>query len=549
MKRLIALATILVACADSNRDPSLTSGQQAVRDGAHDRSNFELVGSNTLFNRGMNAALAIFDHFAYVGNRTDGSSSCGDLNGTGPIAPVLPPTNPDGTCTHVHPGILIVDVADPTQPLVVGEIPAEIAAPNAAGQPVGVTSRELRVWPDKKLLIELTFRCSRVIHACPRGNDTTFPFEYKFFDLSDPVNPQLIHRHVTKTAAGLPIKPHEFFLWVDPQDNDRALLIESTPGVSVDPNVPNLVVEDISDVPNGGEVELVAQGNWNQLFPNAAVPANYDFDLSLHSMTPTPDGKTTYLAYLRGGMLVLDTSDVANNVSPGTVISLNDKLLTPIANRPTWGAGNHCTGGTALGCSESHSAVPVPGRPFEINIDEVYGTFTTSSFGWPWGWMRIIDVHDPVHPQIVSEYKIFQNTEAFQAQGIDAATQSFTSYSTHNPNVLKHLVIDSWHSGGLQAVDIASTAHPMTAGFFSPVPLPSVALEDPALSRGPNKVVVWSFPIIKDGLIYVVDIRNGLFVLRYHGPHHGEVDQIGFLEANSNLGDAFRIANAEDEDD
>ncbi len=36
-----------------------------------------------------------------------------------------------------------------------------------------------------------------------------------------------------------------------------------------------------------------------------------------------------------------------------------------------------------------------------------------------------------------------------------------------------------------------------------------------ALSRGPNKVVMWSFPIIKDGLIYVVDIRNGLLVLRY----------------------------------
>src|SRR5713101_7321021 len=80
--------------------------------------NFQLVGSNTLFNRGMNAALAIFDHFLYVGNRSDGSNSCGDLNGSGPIAPVLTPTNPDGTCTHVHPGILIVDIEDPENPTV-----------------------------------------------------------------------------------------------------------------------------------------------------------------------------------------------------------------------------------------------------------------------------------------------------------------------------------------------------------------------------------------------------------------------------------------------
>jgi hypothetical protein len=69
-----------------------------------------------------------------------------------------------------------------------------------------------------------------------------------------------------------------------------------------------------------------------------------------------------------------------------------------------------------------------------------------------------------------------------------------------------------------------------------------VALEDPALSRGPNKVVMWSFPIIRNGLIYVIDVRNGLYVLRYRGPHHDSVDQIAFLEGNSNLGDAPRLA-------
>jgi hypothetical protein len=71
-----------------------------------------------------------------------------------------------------------------------------------------------------------------------------------------------------------------------------------------------------------------------------------------------------------------------------------------------------------------------------------------------------------------------------------------------------------------------------------------VAIEDPALSRGPNKVVMWSYPIIRDGLIYVADIRNGLYVLRYSGPHAGEVDTLRFLEGNSNLGDATRIDNS-----
>jgi hypothetical protein len=53
---------------------------------------------------------------------------------------------------------------------------------------------------------------------------------------------------------------------------------------------------------------------------------------------------------------------------------------------------------------------------------------------------------------------------------------------------------------------------------------------------------MWSYPIIRDGLIYVIDIRNGLYILRYTGPHAGEVASIRFLEGNSNLGDAVRLA-------
>src|SRR5260221_539626 len=51
-------------------------------------SNFVLVGQNPLFNRGMNAALAIFDHFVYIGNRTDGSSTCGVGDPRGPGTPI-----------------------------------------------------------------------------------------------------------------------------------------------------------------------------------------------------------------------------------------------------------------------------------------------------------------------------------------------------------------------------------------------------------------------------------------------------------------------------
>ncbi len=505
-----ALACVVVALAA----PLSVLGDTTVASGGATpgtASNFTLVGHNPLFARGMNAALAIYGNHVYVGNRTDGSAG------------------------HVHPGILIVDISNPASPTVVGEI-----GPPNAGQ-VGITTRELRVWPQKKLLIVMKFRCSSVIHACPPGNDTTFPFRIDFYDLSDPIHPSFIGSHVTRSSAGTAIKPHEFFLWIDPKNADRALIWESTPTSSVNPARPNLVIEDISAVPSGGPVRLVAEGNWNQFFPGAAIAANYDFDLALHSMTPRVDGTRTYLAYLRGGFGILDTSKVANDEVPaGTVESLNDDLLTPVPF-PTWGTGPHCPGHTAEGCAESHSAVPLPGRPFAITIDEVYGTFTASSFGWPWGWARLWNVAQPRRPHIIGEYKLPQNTPAYTPA---PGENEFTSYSSHNPTALRNLVLDSWHSGGLQAIDVEDPGLPMQGGWFSPAPLPAVATEDPALSRGPNKVVIWSFPIVRDGLIYVVDIRNGLYVLRYTGPHADEVAGISFLEGNSNLGDALRIAKS-----
>src|SRR5215472_13680554 len=115
-------------------------------------SNFELIGHNSLFNRGMNAAAAIFGNYMYVGNRTDASNTC-----------------PDGTttCPHPHPGILILNIADPANPTVVGEI-----GPPFAGN-VGITTRELRVWPQKKLLVVMTFRVSNAIEYFAPETDST----------------------------------------------------------------------------------------------------------------------------------------------------------------------------------------------------------------------------------------------------------------------------------------------------------------------------------------------------------------------------------------
>jgi hypothetical protein len=466
--------------------------------------NFELVGHEPLFDRGMNAALAVHGDFVYVGNRTDGSMRCGLGD------PRREETGID-SCPHPNPGVLVVDASDPSDPTVVNEI-----GPPFAGNP-GETTRELRAWSAKDLLIVESFQCSTFIHSCD-GTPTVPAF--RFYDVSDPAEPEFISEWTPRQANNLTRTPHEFHLWVDPEDPDRALLWISTPTTSTNPDNANLLIADISDVPSGGSPVLVAQGNWTQFFPTTN-------NVALHSMFPRADGMTTHLAYLSGFFLVLDTSDVATgNLPDGEVLSLNDKLLTPVENRPTWDNPN-----------PGHSAVPFPGRPWSFVTDEVYGTFTAPDFGCPWGWARSIGIHRPDRPRVFGEYRIAENSCPAPTQ----ADQERASYASHNPTLLRKWAFVAWHSGGLQAIDIRNPRKMTQAGWFSPVPLESVANEDPALSMGTNKVVMWSFPVIKDGLIYVIDLRNGLYILRYSGKGANEVAAISFLEGNSNLGDAVAL--------
>lgn len=474
--------------------------------------NVELVGHEPLFNRGMNAAPALFDEedVIYIGNRTDGSSTCGFGD---------PRRDEDGvdTCKHPNPGILVVDVSDPTDPSVVNEI-----GPPHAGLP-SETTRELRVWPERKLLMSLNFRCNPIIHACDGGSVTP---TYRFFDLSDPTDPQFLSEWVPRQADGTIRTPHEFYLWEDPSDADRALLWMSMPALSTNPDDAQMMIADISAVPDGDDPALVAQGNWNQLFPGSEDPDNFDRNLALHSMTPRPDGKETHLAYLSGHFLVLDTTEVVRDAEPGTVIDLNDNLLTPPENRPTWPNPN-----------PAHSAVPFPGRPFSFVTDEVYGTFTRSNFGCPYGWVHNIQIGDPAEPEVIGEYRIAENSCPAPSQG----DQERSSFGSHNPTLTRRLGLVTWHSGGFQAINIQNPAEPRQAGWFTPEPLAEVANEDPALSADGSEIVMWSFPIVDDGVIYAVDIRNGLYVLEYDGPHADDVRTLDFLEGNSNLGDALRL--------
>ena len=493
-RRVLGVVLSALAAAVAGVAP-VTAGTVPVQ--AADASNFQLVGHNDLYARGMNAASAIYDHYMFVGNRTDAA----------------------GIHALAHPGVLIVNIANPANPTIAGEIaqPADIAA--------GYTSRELRVWPEQKMLVVIYFGCSAILHACVAGTDAGLqPLQrMAFFDLSgNPANPRLVATYKPSTT------PHEMYLWIDPIHSGRALMYWTSPNN----NVHALVVTDLS--------------HWKQgVFPEVAtftadpdfVAAHVDgtaYDLRLHSLSISPDGSRGYLAYLGGGFMVIDTSDLANAVTTPHI-----RLVTPVVNRDFWDNQG------------AHSAVIIPGTHYVLTTEEIYGKlligtqlFGPALSGCPWGWARIIDVADETHPKVVAEYKTAAN-DATSCGSVSPIINNFGSFASHNPSIIGDLGFIDWHSSGLQAIDLADPLHPKSAGHFSPTPLLAVVQEDPALNTGPlaqNKVTAWSYPIIKNGLIYIVDIRNGVYVLRYTGPRASEVAAIRQFEGNSNVGDGATLS-------
>jgi hypothetical protein len=409
----------------------------------------EIVGHHDLDARGMSSAIAIADDVVYVGSRID------------------------------NRGILILDLADPTTPVKLGEIPGV----------EGMSSRELRAVPEQNLLVVLSLRCDPMLHGCSTTGGG--PEVIELYDIANRTAPVLTASYEIEGSRIFPRGPHEFYLR---RDGDRTLVYVAAPPAS-----PSLEVIDVTDKTNP-----VTFATWDPRDEGLAGDGGAD-DL-LHSVSVSLDGSKLFLSHQLSGLLVGDLTAL-----PAIT------LMTPPANALDF---------SPPGMIGPHSAVEVPGRNLLVVTEEVYpppyGT------GCPWGTMRIADVADPLAPVLVGEYGLPENDPALCTTAFDRI-----AYTAHNATATANLAFVTWYAGGLQVIDLADPTLPEQLVELRPEPLPAVGIEDPALGGVP--VEMWSYPIIKDGLIYVVDSRNGLYVLRYTGPHAEEVEAEDFLEGNSNL--------------
>jgi hypothetical protein len=199
----------------------------------------------------------------------------------------------------------------------------------------------------------------------------------------------------------------------------------------------------------------------------------------LHSISLADDGRRAYIAYWSGGLLIADTTDLAMGLSHPQI-----RLLGKLAYAPM----------------STHSAVRIPGRSLLALTDEIYAC--------PFGWLHVVDSADPAQPRIAGEFRLPENRATPCAGG---------TWTAHNPLPLRDLLLLTWYDAGLLAIDTSDAAHPRLGAQFR--------------VEGER---FWSYPIIRDGLIYVASIEGGLYILAYDGPRAEEVGSVAFAEGNAN---------------
>jgi hypothetical protein len=253
-------------------------------------------------------------------------------------------------------------------------------------------------------------------------------------------------------------------------------------------------------------------GGYDPIAEGGLPAANGDPNYLLASVGASDDGRTAYLSYQTAGLFAIDLTQVVDeNVSPQIF------MLTPASHSLRWAP-------PGIG---PHAATPVPGRKLLAATEEILPDELETNC--PWGHLRLVDISDPMTPAVAGELWLPE-----QYPGLCAGWPAQTVYTASAVTATENLALVTWYDGGLQLIDIADAEHPFQVAEFRPRPIPEVEAIDPVF--GGSAVEVWGYPIIQDGLIYVVDVRNGLYILRYDGWRDGEINERRLLEGNSNLG-------------
>lgn len=361
-------------------------------------------------------------------------------------------------------GVKVVDISDPTNPVLVTTIPSH---DDTRANDVKVAQINTQFF-EGDLLAHSDETC---------GPDGIWGFH--LFDVSAPTNPI----HLSRFATG-PV--HNLWLY---QKGNRAFVLLAVPVSEVfgalfgvpasdfqivevtDPTNPQLVGEwtigrdaglafgspvfaDIPGLPPGSDCT-----------PPPGTPElcrGEDFPgVLLHDVWANQNGTVAYLSYWDAGVILLDISDPTNP----TLIGRGVEPETFNSDE-----GN------------AHAAVPARGGNLTLVTDE---DFTAG----PWGFLRVFDTTDPTNPVQIGAFANENALNAPPPEGI---------FSIHNVVVRGNSAYLSWYTDGVRVVDISQPNVPREVASFT--------VGDPSL--------FWGVYLDRE-LIFGSDMFNGLYILKH----------------------------------
>ena len=509
--------------SDHGNHPARTPPVDEIPEGGLAR-NFELVGHVPLMDdhqyrdleplgipRGSNGDITVAGDYVYVGSFVG------------------------------HQPPLIVDVSDPSNPDVVGPVPD--AVPGVGNGIEGIeASGDLLVIDQREALGDLGFEVQDGLPS--RG--------LAIYDISNPESPELLSRHDFGDRD-----THTVSLWRDPMNPDRVLALQSFSGQ------PNLTVVDLTNPSQPVEV-----AHWDL---EAQTPDDRNVVSGTHEAIMSTDGRRIYVSQYQAGVFLLDSSNLIRSLR-------NDDF--DCAGRPppdtSTGAGrNHCLSLLNLDIAARedtappldgewhHTPIKVPGRPYLLEISESTGPAWDAeneeilTANCPGAFTRVIYIGEDefrqspgaegellrgdLNPETVGVFGLpEQRLENCGEDGWEPGSANLPAwFSPHDAVVFPSIAFTTYYGAGFRAIDISDPFSPEEAGYFFNKPVDEVrwasygivgeTVEDEdgnAIRRpapGPNHMFAFSYPVVHNGHIIYADVHSGLYILRYTGPHAGEI--------------------------
>jgi hypothetical protein len=334
---------------------------------------------------------------------------------------------------------------------------------------------------------------------------------------------------------------HALRLWRDPVDPDRLLAVQSF----ID--TPNLRILDLTGCPDDCDPVVVAE--WS-------LETQTGLGSTTHEAIMSTDGTRIYVAQPMVGFLQLDSSNL--------VQSLRGNGDCDPASPEDLPGDEHCLTvhdpdiESALEAQEPiqdgwhHTLQAVPDRPFMLALAESSGTSGTDPTNpddyasCPGGQIRVFSTEDStLDPEPVGRYSLpEQRPENCRSDGWNPDDVAWPGWLTpHFSIAFPNLVIATYYSGGLRAIDISNPREPTEIGHFFNEPVSAVRWATYGLDgesesgddggephqrrESDMHMFAFSYPVVHDGYVFYSDVHSGLYVLEYTGPHAEEIPDEG----------------------